>query len=196
MKKLMMGVLTGFLFLVVASQVSYADQCGCSGPMGRGGMEYGRSMPPRMTHHKEGSMYGSGHFLWHKLMGLGLSEKQIDDLKAIRTRAEKDTIKKRAELQLARVDLRELLHKDQVDMKAVEASLKKAESVRTDLKLAHIKAREEIKAILTPEQRKKLKEDIKASFMMHEGRLGESHGMHEFTPPVQKDEAQHGAEAK
>jgi Spy/CpxP family protein refolding chaperone len=199
MKKLMMGVLTGFLFLIAASQVSYADQCGCSGPMGRGGMEFGRSMPPRMMHHKEGSMYGSpeaAHFMWKKLMGLGLSEKQIDDLKAIRTRVEKDAIKKRAELQLARVDLREFLHKDQVDMKAVEASLKKVESVRTDLKLAHIKAREEMKAILTPEQRKKLKEDIKAGFMMHEGKCGEWHGKHEFMPPVQKDEAQHGAEAK
>jgi len=189
MKTLMMGVLTGFLLLVVASQVSYADQCGCSGPTGRGGMEYGRSMPPRMMHHKE----GSGHFLWHKLMGLGLSDKQIDSLKAIRTRVEKDTIKKRADLQLARVDLRELLHKDQVDMKAVEASLKKVESVRTDLKLAHIKAREEIKAILTPEQRKKLKEDIKASFLMHEGKNGHRKGS---TPTTTKDEAQQGAEAK
>ncbi len=79
-------------------------------------------------------------------------------------------------------------------MKAVEASLKKAESVRTDLKLSHIRAREEIKAILTPEQRKKLKEEIRADFQInYKGKFGGRHGS---TQPVPKDDAQQGAEAK
>ncbi|MGC1454872.1 MAG: periplasmic heavy metal sensor, partial [Nitrospirota bacterium] len=102
----------------------------------------------------------------------------------------KDTIKKRADLQLARVEFRELLHKEPVDMSGIEASLKKAESVRTDLKLTHIRAMEEMKAILTPEQRNKLKEDIKAGFMKHE----RWHGVNMSTPAKIRDEAQHGAE--
>jgi Spy/CpxP family protein refolding chaperone len=191
MNRMMIVVLSGLMFLGLAFQRSYADPCGC----GETGMHGG----PQMMHHGDGFMYGSpeaARFLWHKLMGLGLSEKQTDALKAIRTRVEKDTIKKRADLQLATVDLRELLHKDPVDMKAVEASLKKVESARTDLKLTHIKAREEIKAILTPEQRKKLQEDMKAGFMMHGRKCGERHGEHGSAPPVTKDEAQQGPEAK
>lgn len=124
------------------------------------------------------------HFLWHKLMELGLSDKQIDAIKTIRIWVEKDTIKKRAELELARVDLRELLCKDQVDMNASEASLKKVESLRTDLKFNHIKVIEEIKATLTLEQRRKLKEDIRVSFMTDERKCGETHSKYESTPPV------------
>jgi len=185
MKKMMIVVLTGLMFLGLASQRSYADPCRC----GEIGMYGGQ----QMMHHGPGFRDGAGHFLWKKLVGLGLSDQQIEALKAIRIRVEKDTIKKRADLQLARVDLRELLHKDPVDMSAVEANLKKAESVRTDLRLSHIKAREEIKAILTPEQRKKLKEDIKASFLMHEGKCGHRKGS---TLALRKDEAQHEAEEK
>ncbi len=195
MKKLMSGIIAGFLFLVVASQVSYAEQCGCAGQMLRGGSQMGMSIGPRMMHQGPefmGGMPGRGHFLWHKLMRLGLTDKQKDAIKAIRSRVEKETIKKGADLALSRVELREILDKDQVDMNAVEANLKKAESVRTDLRLSHIKAMVEIKTILTPEQRKKLKEDFEAGFMKHEGRCG-GRGTG-FSPPAPKGEAQHGAE--
>jgi len=199
MKKVMMGVLTGFLFLAVAAQATYANECGCSGPTDRGRMEYGRPAAPWMMHHGGGAMYGqprAAHFLWRKLMGLGLSDQQKDALKAIRLRVEKDTIRKRADLELARLDLRELLHKDQVDMKAVETSLQKVASVRTDLTLTHIKAWEEAKATLTPEQRAKLKEDLKASFMKHGQRCDGRHGKHESMPPAKTDAAQPGTDAR
>ncbi|HXY55617.1 MAG TPA: Spy/CpxP family protein refolding chaperone [Nitrospirota bacterium] len=188
MKKMMIVVVTGLMFLGLASQRSYADPCGCGGMGMPGGSQ--------MMHHGPGfrnGSHGGGHFLWKKLMGLGLSDQQIDTLKEIKTRVTKDTIKKRADLQLARVDLRELLRKDPVDMKAVEASLKKIESASTDLKLSHIKAREEMKAVLTPEQRKKLKEEIKAGFKMHQGRYGHAE---DSSPVVAKDEAQSGTDAE
>ncbi len=184
MKKLMIGILTGFLFLAAASHESYANQCGCGSEMGMQG-------GARMMHHGPGFTKEAEHFPWQKLMGLGLSDKQIDALKAIRNRVAKDTIKKRADLQLARVELREMLDKDSVDMGAVEASLKKAEAVKTDLHLSHIKAMEEIKAILTPEQRKKFKEDLRAGFMMHKEKCGNRHAS---MPPVQNDEAHHGTD--
>ncbi len=186
MKKMMIVVLAGLMFLGLMSQHSHADQCRC-GEMGvHGG--------PQDMHHGWG-FHGSPearHSMWKKLMRLDLSDQQKDALNAIRIRIKKDTIKKRADLELARVELRELLQKDPVDMKAVEASLKKAESVRTDLRLSHIRARQEIKAILTPEQRKKLKEDIKAGFLMHEEKYSHRKG---FTLSA-KDEGQQGAEAK
>jgi Spy/CpxP family protein refolding chaperone len=185
MKKLMIVAITGLMFLGLASQRSYADPCGCG--------EKGMHGEPRMMHHGQDFRGGSPearHFLWKKIMALDLNDKQKDALQAVRSRVVKDTIKKRADLELARVELRELLHKDPVKMSAVEASLKKVETVRTDLHLAHIKAREEVKAILTPEQQKKLKEDFKTGFMMHEGRYGEN----ESKTALLKDEAQHGPE--
>lgn len=67
-------------------------------------------------------------------------------------------IRKKADLKVARLELRELLHKEPVDMGAVESHAKKIESLRTSTLLDGIKSREEIKSKLTPEQRKKLKE--------------------------------------
>ena len=45
--------------------------------------------------------------------------------------------------------------KDPVDLKAAEAKLRQIEALKTDLHLGHIKTHEEVKAILTPEQKKK-----------------------------------------
>jgi Spy/CpxP family protein refolding chaperone len=78
----------------------------------------------------------------------------------------KDMIKKKADKQIAAIELKDLLDKDMVDMKAVEASLKKNESLKTEIALAHIRAHEEMKALLTPEQRKRLKD------MMEPGNAG------------------------
>ena len=69
-------------------------------------------------------------------------------------------------MQIARIDLRDLLDKEHVDMKAVESKLKTIESLETDIRLSRIKAFEEIKSELTPDQRKKLKEMIEKSSMM------------------------------
>ncbi len=195
MKKIMMGVLMGFfsLLLVAAvSQISYAEQCGCNGHLGKGGME--ESMP--MMHH--GGEFMKNHpeamrLLWRNLMAVGLDEKQKDAIKAIQSRVMKDTIKKRADIEVSGIELRELLRKDPVDMGAVEAKLKKTEAMRTDMHLTHIKAMVEIKAILTPEQRKKFKEGFEGGFMME----GRRHGGNRISPLcVQKDDAQEKTEGK
>ncbi len=91
-------------------------------------------------------------------MSLGLDEKQREAIKEIKSRVMKDTIRKRADLEIARIDLKDIIHKDQVDMNAAEATLKKIASLQTDIRLSHIKAMQEIKSKLTPEQRKKLEE--------------------------------------
>jgi len=85
---------------------------------------------------------------------------------------------------VARIDLRDILHKDQVDMNAAETTLKKMASLQTDLRLSHIKAMEEIKTKLTPEQRKQFKE------MREMGRTakGMMHGGMRMTPPTAKEE--------
>ena len=85
----------------------------------------------------------------------------------------KDMVKKKADKQIADIELKDLLDKDPVDMKAVEASAKKKESLKTEMFLAHIKAREEMKSLLTPDQRKRLKEMMgpgHGAGLRHDGR--------------------------
>jgi Spy/CpxP family protein refolding chaperone len=123
-------------------------------------------------------MMGEHHILG-KLMSLGLDEKQKEAIKEIVRKTIKETIKKRADLDIARIDLKDLLDKDSVNMKAVESGLKKIASLETDIRFSGIKAHEEIKLILTPDQRKKLKERMEHGIMMGEMGMmqGEGCGM-------------------
>jgi len=98
------------------------------------------------------------HRIWHVLMKLDLNAAQRTAINEIRITTEKTMIQQKADLKIARLELRELLHKEPVDMSAVEAQVKKAEGIRTSMILGAIKAREDVKAKLTPEQKKKLKE--------------------------------------
>ncbi len=91
----------------------------------------------------------------NRLKALGLDEKQKEAVQSIHFRTKKDMIRLRADEQVAEIELREILSKDPVDLKAAEAAVKKIEGMKSEMKITHIKAKEEIKSNLTPEQRKK-----------------------------------------
>lgn len=90
-----------------------------------------------------------------KFEALGLDEKQKETVKAIHLKTKKEMIRKKADIEVAQVELRELLGKDPVDLQAAEAKVKQIESLRTDMKMTHIRTREEVKKVLTPEQKTK-----------------------------------------
>jgi len=180
MRKSLVSILFGFIF--IAALVSNAqaqmsggmgEKCGC---MQEGGMMGGMGYQGMGMMHGMGGMHGGAmmmgddHPMWKLLMSLGLDDKQKDALKALRSKTMKDMTKMNADRQIASIELQDLLDKDPVDMKSVEAAVKKNESLKTEMFLAHIKAHEEMKSILTPDQRKRLKE------MMEAGR-GASCGM-------------------
>ena len=71
---------------------------------------------------------GADHLMWEHLMGLGLDEKQREAIKEIKSRVIKEAIRKRADEHIAGIELKDLLDKDPVDMKAVEAKLKQIET--------------------------------------------------------------------
>lgn len=170
MRKSLISIFFGIIFIAAAALTAQAQMCGCMGGKG-GGMQEG-GMMEGMGHQGMGMMHGMGggmmmdddHPMWKQLTSLGLDDKQRDALKALRSKTMKDMVKKRADMQIAGIELKDLLDKDPVDMKAVEASVKKNESLKTEMLLAHIRAREEMKSLLTPDQRKRLKE------MMETGR--------------------------
>jgi len=168
MKKVLVGMIVGLWLLTVATPYSFAQMCNPGGVPERAFHGDRMYMWSPMMH---GGMKQAGHHhFWKLLAGLGLDDKQKDSLKALRSKTMKDVTKKMADKKIAGIELRDLLDKDPVDMKAVEASVKKSESLRTEILLAHIKAHEEMKSILTPDQRKKMKE-------MMEGGTGAGCGM-------------------
>jgi Spy/CpxP family protein refolding chaperone len=160
MKKGMVGLSLFFLLLVFAASSTHAEMCGCMDHTEKGFRGAGMAVMGGSDHGFM-EMRGTEHGMWRHLLRLGLDDKQKEAIKDISSRTMKDTIRKRADLLIAALELREILHKDTVDLSAAEAKLKQMESLRTDLRLSHIKAMEEIKANLTPDQRKKLKEDMR-----------------------------------
>jgi len=166
MRRVLVGLFLGFLFLVFAPYNSYAETCGCMGKMGEGAPMMGG-----MEHRGMGLM-GAEHRMWRNLRGLGLDEKQAEAIKEIKSRVMKDTVRKRADFQVARIELKDILDKDPVDMNAAEAKLKQLSSMLTDIRLSHIKALEEVKAKLTPEQREKFKRNLERQRRWVHGRKG------------------------
>lgn len=112
-----------------------------------------------------GQMEAEHHISKH-LMGLNLDEQQKTLIGEIKSRMMKDTIRRTADMRIAEIELKELLSQDPVDMKAVEAKVKQLEMMKSEMHLSHIKAMEDCKTKLTPEQRKKLREMIEAGPMM------------------------------
>jgi Spy/CpxP family protein refolding chaperone len=94
---------------------------------------------------------------------LGLSAEQIGRLFTLRDGFAREARKKSEALEKFERDLDQLLGPGPVDLRAVEAKVKEAEAIRTDLRLARIKAIEEGKGVLTPEQRAKFVELVKES---------------------------------
>jgi Spy/CpxP family protein refolding chaperone len=122
---------------------------------------------PQMYRGSRMGLEDRGHWMhnsmWHALKRLDLTETQKASIHQIRISMMKDMIQKRADLKIAKLELREQLRKDSVEMSAVESQVKKLEGLKTAMMLNVIKAREEIKSTLTPDQRKKLSELMHAS---------------------------------
>jgi len=87
---------------------------------------------------------------------LGLSSAQVQELERIRTDFQRAAIKLDADQRVARMDLSALLRAEPVDLGKVESKVREIERLRADLHLGRIRAIEQGKAQLSPEQRAKL----------------------------------------
>ena len=132
-----------------------------SGPQGMRGEE---RMPEQLAEDE--------HPFWRYLKGLSLDDKQNQGIKEIRNKLLKETIKQRTGEQLIGIEMKELMDKDPVDLKAVETVLKQKESIIIDMQLSTIKAIEEAKSLLSPNQRKKVMTMLKTRSLMREQPYG------------------------
>lgn len=128
--------------------------------------------------------FGQPHMMGKMMSMLGLDKDQAAAVAAIHFNTRKNVIKKRAEIDVARIELGEIVTKDVVDMKAAEAKIRQIESIRSDIHMLHLKAREDVKSKLTPEQKEKFKAMTEARRM----RGGMKTGMPGYPPPEADDD--------
>ena len=166
MRKVLLVLASVFVLLVAVPFSSYAApdvswsgldsgaRCMCESGYGQGGMMGGRM----------GMFAARRQMMWKIFKKLGLSRPQMEAIWKVRSGLRKDAIMKKADIEVARVELMNMLHngfrKDHVDMAAVEAKLKQIASLQTELRLARIKAFVAIRSELTPEQCEKVRENM------------------------------------
>ena len=153
MRKL--AVIVAAISIVAMAALAYGD-------MGDHGMGPGIMCGCGM----DGQRMEAQHNMSKHLMKLNLDEQQKVLIGEIKSRMMKETIRKTADMHIVQIELKELLSQDPMEMKAVEAKVKQLEIMRTEMHLSHIRAMEDIRTKLTPEQRKKLSEMREAGPMM------------------------------
>jgi periplasmic protein CpxP/Spy len=142
-----------------------------------------------MGGHGMGMMHSStGHLIRHLLKHekeIGLSADQVTKLKEMQLNLDKTRIKSEADIQVAERELRALLEDEKSDLGAVEAKLKQSEDLQVGLRMASFKARRDVLALLSPEQRTKEKAEHEKMMQQHkDAGKGPGHGAapHGTTP--------------
>lgn len=89
---------------------------------------------------------------------LGLSSDQVRRLEQLRDNFQRQTIRSEADLRIMELDIAALLDSEPVDLAKLEAKMREEEKLRTDLRIARLRAIEQGKGLLNPDQKKKLTE--------------------------------------
>jgi Spy/CpxP family protein refolding chaperone len=171
-----LGLVLGLPLLTLASGYGHGDgmvhhATGKTSPHGSGTMGHGKGYPGGSMHSGhgiKGSMGVGSHgphqsaskFIDHILKfkdGMAITDDQVAKLQTIKTNFKKTKIKMKADIQLASVDLHDLMRDDQGSLGEVEAKLKDLYNTRAEMYFASVKATREAKAVLTAEQRARMK---------------------------------------
>jgi Spy/CpxP family protein refolding chaperone len=127
---------------------------GMRGGMGRGmGMGRGRGM-----HRGMGQGSGMGMGMGRGFAALDLTDAQRDRMADLHERQQRKAIQARAELQIARMDLQKLMKADSPSATSINSQIDRLARMRADMQKSRVATLLETRALLTPEQRKQLRE--------------------------------------
>jgi len=134
------------------------DPMGMAGP-GMGGM----GMGPGMHGMGMGGGMGMGprgfEAMLDRLTGpLAITAKQREKLESIRDKQQRDDIRTGADLQIARLDLRNLMEADNADRGAINSQIDKIAQMEASMRKSRVGAMLDGRAVLTAEQRAKLEQ--------------------------------------
>lgn len=97
---------------------------------------------------------------------LGLTADQVRRLEQQRDNFQRLSIRNEADLRILELDIASLLDSEPVEMAKLEAKMREEEKLRTDLRIARIRAIEQGRALLNAEQKKKLTELLRQSLTL------------------------------
>ena len=159
-----LGVVSVFA-LTVGMSTAWANEPG----YGKGG--HGSGGHSSMGGHGSSMMHNStGHLIRHLLkheQDIGLTAEQVTKLKEMQLHLDKVRIKTEADIQVAERELKALTEEEKLDLGAIETKLKESGDLQVDLRMASIKARRDVYALLTPEQRAKEKTEHDKAMQQH-----------------------------
>jgi Spy/CpxP family protein refolding chaperone len=136
-----------------------------SGVHGGSGHHVSKGMHSGTSMHSTSSGHMGGHqsatkFIDHILKfkeGMAITDQQESQLNTIKTAYKRNRIKMKAEVELANLDLHEVLKDENAHLSGIESKLKQVHALKADLYMASIKAKRDAKGVLTPEQRSRMK---------------------------------------
>lgn len=102
--------------------------------------------------------YHKAHYILMRSEELGLSDQQAEQIKALKYKTKKSMIAKDAEIESLALDIMDALSKDNVDVAAVNKIIDKKYEAKKQKAKELVNACVTLRATLTDEQRKKLKE--------------------------------------
>ena len=113
------------------------------------------SVVAQAPEHRHGRGAHFGDRLQQSLQQLGLNESQQNTMQTLLRTHAKERIRLQAEIDTMRVDLRQQLRADTVDLQSVKPALQAIAAKEVDLQMAHLTLMRDIRQVLTPEQQKK-----------------------------------------
>lgn len=126
----------------------------------------------------------TGHLIRHLLkheQDIGLTAEQVTKLKEMQLNLDKIRIKTEADIQVAEREVKALTDEEKSDLGAIEAKLKQSGDLQVGLRMASIKARRDVYALLTPEQRAKEKSEHDKMMQQHKD-AGKGYGSPHGSP--------------
>ena len=105
--------------------------------------------------HRHGRFAHDGEHLQRLLQQLDLNEGQQNTVQTLLRTHAKERIRLQAEIDTMRVDLRQQLRAEAVDMNSVKSALQAIAAKEVDLQMARLTLMHDIRQVLTPDQQKK-----------------------------------------
>jgi protein CpxP len=164
--------------ILLANSPIWADEKAEYGDKSHGGRSHQEGKGHGFSSGMRG--HGTGHYLRHLLRHkdeIGLTDDQINKLKAIHLELDKTRIRTEAEILVAERELASLADDEKADLASIEAKLKQSEGLETSLRMAAIKAKREALALLNPDQRKQERIEHDKMMQQHRGTDGAQDGM-------------------
>jgi periplasmic protein CpxP/Spy len=170
--KILLGIAVGTFLWGMAIPFAWAD----GGPGCRGG-----SHAMGMARHSMSNHGGMTSHVLHSLLrnqsDLRLTEDQVTKLKALALDQDRAQIRAHADVQVANRELRALVTDEKTELSVIEDKVKERESFDAKLSFMRIKAKRDLYAILTPEQREKQNALRHQMRQTHRARMFSSQGI-------------------